>query len=134
MTEPAIDTGEILEALNDKADRDAGNFSSEGKSTILAFFAPSDEYIELTLGDDGDTYTAPANGWFTVCRLSSATNQNLSLENTVNQIGACAYSSNSNQYLKATIPAMKGDVVACYYTSSGGTTQWFRFVYAEGEV
>ena len=44
MTEPAIDTGEILEALNDKSDRDLHNIdTSAGADVVVSFQAPTAE-------------------------------------------------------------------------------------------
>lgn len=42
MTEPAIDTGEILEALNDKVDRDCRNVdTTSGADAVIEWQAPT---------------------------------------------------------------------------------------------
>ena len=44
MTEPAIDTGEILEALNDKVDRDCRNVdTTSGADAVIEWQAPTSE-------------------------------------------------------------------------------------------
>ena len=44
MTEPAIDTGEILEALNDKVDRDCRNVdTTSGADVVIEWQAPTAE-------------------------------------------------------------------------------------------
>ena len=72
---PDIDYGQILEALNDKTDRDLGNITNDGKSLISKMATPDrDVYDELTLAASSTEYTAPADGTFrTVMFLSPAT-------------------------------------------------------------
>lgn len=54
---PDIDYGEILEALNDKSDRDLGNVTTEGKQIIVNNMMPDYEN-EVTVGAvPAGTYT-----------------------------------------------------------------------------
>ena len=130
MSEVNTDIGRVLEALNGKVDIDAGNFTAEGKTTIAGLGMPSDRYIDLTLGASGSNYTAPANGYFCISKISTGTNQFVALINDKN-VRSNVY-CDSGSYGYVSIPAKKGDVVFAVY-SMGGTTEFFRFIYAEGE-
>lgn len=91
---------------------------------------PSDKWVDLTIGASGTTYTAPADGYFTYMDNSSGVglaclaNWNNGL---VNGINAPA----STWIRRVFLPAKKGDVVELLY-ENGGTSQIFRFVYANG--
>ena len=100
---------------------------------------PSDKYIDLTLGASGQTYTAPANGWFVFDKGSTAANQYAALYNTgksasVTTLKGVAQNvipiTSSN--LGLTMPALKGDIVHLDYTLAGDTFAW-RFIYAQGD-
>lgn len=57
MTEPAIDTGEILEALNDKVDRDCRNVdTTSGADAVIEWQAP-------TAANNYTWYRLYKNGW-----------------------------------------------------------------------
>lgn len=98
---------------------------------------PSDKYIELTLGASGQTYTAPANGWFIFDKAATAANQYAALYNTGKSADVSTLKSIAQTVipiasnLGLTIPALKGDIVHLDYTLAGNTMVW-RFVYAEG--
>ena len=122
-TQTAIEqtAGLTTEQLNAKVDID----SSWG--------FPSNRYIDLTLGASGATYTAPANGWFTISKLTGSTNQYINFVNS--SAGGLSISSllpSSSSTIRLFIPCKKGDSVVCNYSASG-TTNAFRFIYAEGE-
>ena len=128
-----IDAGRIGEQLANKVDLDAQNLSAEGKSLISGLGMPSDKYIDLTLGKTNTNYTAPANGWFSINKLSSGTNQYVDLTNTTNGINVQVRGPANGAACRCYVPAKKGDIVNCTY-SAGGTTSHFRFIYAQGEV
>ena len=121
---------EFQQGLSGKADTNLGNLSTSGKDIASGLGMPSNRYIDLTLGASGATYTAPANGWFFVRKVSTGI-QVIYLTNTTNGMTLSCYSSNSGEYLDSIMPVVKGQSVICEY-STGGTTQFFRFVYAEG--
>lgn len=121
------------ETINNKADLDLSNVNSTGKSNVSNWSAPSDSYDELTLGASGDTYTAPADGWFTLNKLTNATNQYANLVNETNGLNITNNQPASGSNVRICLQASKGQVVKCSYTA-GGTTLWFRFVYAKGEI
>lgn len=93
---------------------------------------PSNKYIDLELGANGSTYTAPANGWFFLRKFTSASNQFIGLYQTNNSgVSSEITDSLANHDSSIFIPVRKGQVVSCYYTF-GGETKEFRFIYAEG--
>ena len=143
MTVNAIDLDAITEALSRKADIDLVNCTQDQMTTVSKeYFAglslPSIRFVNLTLGTSGNTYTAPANGWFNALyhsTASSGTNSTLDLKNRTTGITCVSkeYSS-SSQVITALIPARKGDVVRLNYEGLSATdTDYFRFIYAEGE-
>lgn len=103
------------------------------KAEIAGWGMPSNKYIDLTLGASGASYTAPANGWFAVDKLSSDSNQQVWFTNVTAQIRSSSpISFTLDNGLQAIIPVKKGDEIYCFYTA-GGTTNHFIFNYAEGE-
>ena len=101
------------------------------KSEVSGWGMPSGKQIDLTLGASGTEYTAPANGWVSVCKTATASNQNLDIGG--GGIGFDTHSSSNGQWLCASIPVRKGTTFYVNYTA-GGATNWFRFRYAQGEV
>lgn len=93
---------------------------------------PSNRYIDLELGASGSTYTAPANGYVFIGKLSTATGQNVNIYsiNPVTQASMC-WSTNKDQSLNAGISVKKGQKFICSYSADGILLE-FRFVYAEG--
>lgn len=92
---------------------------------------PSSKYIDLTLGASGTIYTAPANGWVSVNKTATASNQNLDIGSS--GVGFDIHSSSNGQWLCVSTPVRKGTTFYVNYTA-GGAVNWFRFRYAEGEV
>jgi hypothetical protein len=106
------------------------------KAEVSSWSMPSSEYIDLTLGASGSTYTAPANGWVMLYKNASASGQYIWMQTVHGDItiyDLASYSSTSGGVLRITIPVKKGDNCVVAYTA-GGTTGRFRFIYAEGEV
>lgn len=126
-----MNTGQILEALNDKADRDIQNIDNTGKSLVAGFPMPSDTYDDLILGASGTEYTAPADGYITLNqRVSSGywcLLKNITLDITIEHSAPV-----SNANLSAIIPVREGDKFTVSYDSGLGTTDRFRFYYTEG--
>jgi hypothetical protein len=92
---------------------------------------PSDKYKDLTLGSSGDTYVAPADGWFALNKMTNSTNQYANFVNETNGINMTAFYPTTGSNLRLYIPAKRSDVIKCSY-NAGGTTNVFRFVYAQG--
>lgn len=92
---------------------------------------PSDRYDNLELLASGNPYTAPANGYFELGKSSTASGQYLSLFVSATQLQQALVSSASGQNIASFLPVKKGTEVTINY-SLGGTTNRFRFIYAQG--
>ena len=94
----------------------------------------SDRYDDLELKASGSTYTAPANGWFWIQKLSSSTAQYLTpvIKDSNGNIKYTLTSQPTSIGYDAEIlaPVSKGDVISIGY-SVGGATKSFRFIYAK---
>lgn len=91
---------------------------------------PSSRYEDLTLGASGTEYTAPANGYFCVSKGASSSNY-VRFTNLSSKLARTVVSS-YNSRCDIDMLARKNEVVKIEYTASG-TTEYFRFIYAEGE-
>lgn len=102
--------------------------STQGGITVSTMVAPSNTYDNLTLGASGDDYLAPANGYFTIAKSTSGS-QWVVMQNNSNGMQIQS-STNGSGICRAFMPAQKGQYVKVEYNASG-TTNIFRFVYAE---
>lgn len=110
------------------ANSNASNFSQAGRSYLSGLGMPSSRYIDLTLGASDSTYTAPANGWFS---LSISTG--ITYLDFYSNIGLGINGVNlNNNFTRRYLPVHKGDVLIVYYIGTP-TVDSFRFIYAEGE-
>ena len=100
------------------------------KSTISGWSMPSNRYIDLTLGASGTSYTAPANGFFFVEKVTEKVSQFL-LFNTANMEQE-SLAVNAGNWVGGFVPVKKGMDCIIHYTASGAV-RFFRFIYAEGE-
>lgn len=98
-----------------------------GRKTVASLFLPSTRYIDLELQASNTLYTAPANGFFTLWKNSTTAIQFVSIENIDNKIQCNNFGSSNMLY----VPVQKGNRIRIAYDSAG-TTQIFRFIYAEG--
>ena len=119
------------ELFNGKVDLNAQNLSAQGKSLISGLSAPSNTYEDLTLLASGESYTAPANGYFEFAKASNSTNQYYSIYNNANGMQVANNTPASGQTPYIFFYCKKGDVINIAY-NLGGTTARFRFVYAVG--
>jgi len=83
---------------------------------------PTETYDTLTAVHN-NTYTAPANGWFSLQNSTGDT----SLILVVN--GVYVMRNWTHNYSGVIMPVYKGATVKVEFT---GTPDWFRFVYARG--
>lgn len=90
---------------------------------------PSDRYMDLTLPASGGEIIAPADGYIYLGKNSSAAGQRIKIAKGT-LLCTATWSSGSNN-LEVYLPVSKGDVISFWYTA-GGTTNVFRFVYANG--
>lgn len=131
-TDIQIDIDNVLTDLNGKADVDFANINNTAKIAITHNAMPSDVYDDLTLGASGSTYTAPADGYFYLDKLSSASGQYMDIASA--GIRVTIYASASSQNLRTFLPAKKGESIIVRYSLAGTTegNTFFRFVYAVG--
>ena len=97
---------------------------------------PSDRYIDLTLGESGSTYTAPADGYFAL-ELQTKNQGQVALYNIVPNISGDYYGTKShnplsnNNWVAVFLPVQKNATIKITYTNRVATDH-FRFIYAEG--
>ena len=126
-----INYGEILEALNNKTDRDLGNLSTEGRVAGGGLAFPTNNSVELSTPTNGAIYTAPANGYFRIDGTSSAAGAWISFGSRGND--AFAQNTillNANWTSYYLFPATAG--AEYVITFSHITSPRLRFTYAEG--
>lgn len=130
-TAPDTDTTNWFMFLNTEisyADTDASNFNATGKSVLSSLGMPSSRYMDLTLGASEATYTAPANGWFSLITQGLTYLDMYRTENvTVGLI-----SNPAGGYARQFVPVLAGDTITVFYTGTPVNTI-FRFYYAEGD-
>lgn len=122
---------EFQTALTGKADVGLGNLTDAGEIKVAHLAMPGNEYDDLTLGASGASYSAPADGYVCIRKLSSGSNQTLSLYSLTNGMQQSVSSTGSSKELALIMPCKKGDSFGIYY-ELGGATQLFRFIYAKG--
>lgn len=107
------------------------------KRSITSWSLPSSKYDLLTMGANNSTYTAPANGYFSICGEAIANGgAYVALANEANRMRT---KSNTDGYAgtdcNVFIPVKKGDVVKLQYINFHlkESYQQFVFIYAEGD-
>ena len=108
------------------------------KQWLASLALPSEKYIDYELGERGSTYTAPANGWFALRKDAGFINAQVSLavwnsEESFEFFRTTKSSPVENTQITCFIPISKGQKLAVDYDATG-TTIYFRFIYAQGEV
>lgn len=129
-------TGTLQYSGTEVAKADASNFTSAGTTTLSSYGMPSSRYVNLTLGDSGTTYTAPANGWYcwrVYCTTVFSTSNYIELNNSNINLVSSQKGNGANPWLETFIPIAKGQEIHYYYNFANVTySSSFRFVYAEG--
>lgn len=129
------ESAQLASQMQTKAQTDLANITPSGRSLLSGLGMPSDSYVDLTLGESGTIYTAPANGTYMIAATSTnATGPAVALyvENRGGYGNKCiAYSS--SEYIVSTVHVQKGATVQAYYTKNL-KDMVMRFIYAEGEV
>lgn len=114
--------GDLYGLINSKIDS-----TSAGKASL-----PSGKFVDLELGTTGSNYTAPADGWIYVCKVSRSSGQYVSVE--VDSEYAIEHASTaSGNWVRVLCPIRKGQNAWVGFSTSG-ETKYFRFIYAEGSV
>ena len=111
---------------------------STDKGWLSSLSFPSEKFIDYELGERGSTYTAPANGWFALRKDAGFINAQVSLavwnsEESFEFFRTTKSSPAENTQITCFIPILKGQKLAVDYDATG-TTIYFRFIYAQGEV
>lgn len=94
--------------------------------------APSNRYIDLTLGASGATYKAPASGYY-YTRLVGTSGNYFYLRNRSASFIADGGTFGAKA-MDASVRVKKGDEVYVAYNGTISTVEVFRFIYAEGET
>ena len=126
----------VAEAVEDKVDNNELIDISELYPTLGGLSAPSNTYEDLTLNASGSEYTAPADGWVTFSKQSTAVGQYIILTSIIGNTGQyklpqVQYSTTNTQLLRTYIRVAKNDTFMTRYTADG-TTNAFRFFYSIG--
>lgn len=121
------DQTDLQNALDAKANVDMDNISSTGNEYMAHQAMPSGRFTNLTLGASGTTYTAPADGIFSVVLNASGTAWcNMSINNNT----VSAFATNSGPYYNGYFSVSKGDILKLEYSNC--VKNRFIFVYANG--
>lgn len=132
--ESAMDWSQWATTLGAKANVDGDNFSAVGKSNITGFAMPGNKIINLTLGESGATYTAPANGWFVLNKTAGRSGEFIGMNTDAEgNSGVISMSRAPGAFpIQVSCPIAKGEKLLLMYSASG-ETMGFYFVYAQGE-
>ena len=126
-----INAGAVLGQLSNKADINASNFNTNGKSLLSGLGMPSNRHIDLTLGASGVQYTAPANGYFVFDGIFDNYNY-LAISCSDGQFWCSNVNNAASWHLAHTWPVKK-DSVSTISFNSAFSSYTFRFIYADGE-
>jgi len=92
---------------------------------------PSSKYDTLTLGTSGNTYTAPADGYFMLNKASVNAGEYVVMTNNDNGLAVIGSATTGGNNCRGWLPVRKADKIAILYTATG-TTNLFRFIYTVG--
>ena len=114
--------------------KECSNIDKEGKSAISSFSMPSNNSITLEAGASGSTYTAPANGYFSIRgdALSASLAQVALWRKDGGNFGTRSYSYAATAQPWVYLPVKKGEVIGISVYNLENIL--FKFFYAEGEV
>lgn len=130
-----VDIDEVVTDLNGKADVDLTNCTDVANIKMAHNAMPSDTFIDLTLGASGTTYTAPADGYFYLNKTAGS--DWYYIQFTVRKTGdnLLLYRLFDSDYRTSPLcivaPVKKDTVITIDYNATG-TTNHFRFIYAQG--
>ena len=126
-----VTSGGVYTALSGKADTDLTNVTDTGYIKMAGASMPSNTYEDLTLGASGSSYTAPADGWFVLDKTTNGENQRFGFYNSALGLSTNAFCPVAGNAIRTFVPAKKGEQYIVTY-DAGGTTNYFRFIYAQG--
>lgn len=116
----------------------ASSINIYARSDISGMTMPSGKSIHLTLGSNGTTYLAPANGWFIGNFICSKEGSWFVLEMRAKHTKSFSCAKGNNTEVCAMLPVLEGDSIILGIDSSATfttdtTRQGFYFIYANGE-
>ena len=113
-----------VDDLSDSAIKMDNSISSQ----VTHMAMPSNKYINLTLGASGTTYTAPADGYFTIFARAA---KSVRLDALA---VSCTLPDTEKGITGTHVPVKKGETMYLMYNSLNLSESWnyFRFVYAVG--
>lgn len=120
------------DTINSKADTDASNFNTVGKSLLSGLSMPSERYVDLTYSNETN-YTAAANGYFYL-RGTGGNDSSfvaICLGTEASSSEYMTVKTGKENTLCVVMPVVKGNIVTPSH--SGITITNWRFYYAEGE-
>lgn len=112
------------------------NIIPDNSDLIASYAMPSGRYDDIVLGADSTTYTAPANGWYYINKVSGGSSKYMNIFVNGDSHETCEYCGSAQALTSETtlvllIPVKKNDTILVNYSASG-TLHAFRFIYAEG--
>lgn len=116
--------------ITDGADINLSNITNTGKEVCANMAMPSrSRYSNLTLPASGGSIIAPADGYIHLAKNATAANQRVKLY-AASQMAVASWSTGAYN-IEVLLPVSKGETVNVAYTADG-TTNFFRFIYANG--
>ena len=119
-----VDTGKLTQEV--------ANLIPNNSSLISGYSMPSDRYVDLELGASGTTYTAPANGYYLLSKYATAQAHNIAMKK-FGEIWVLEWAPVAQVNLFCWVPVKKGETITVTYNATG-TTNYFKFYYAQGEI
>ena len=134
INQSEIDWSEWATGLQGKANVDMNNLSTTGKAEVTSYAFPSSKYDVLEVGVSGETYVAPADGWFYV---NSYVSGNYIIIDPIDKNNKRAVSLKVNNLDMVTeLQVYKGEEIALVFTGNWEPQSYqsdpFRFYYAQG--
>ena len=117
QNETSVDVGEMSEAINDKVD------------LTSSWGFPTNQYIDLTLGASGATYTAPADGLVYLEGGSTSGDKYVSLRATDSNLSSIGITISGVSNAAVILPVKSGQPFKASYSTN--TSMTFRFIYAQ---
>lgn len=115
--------------ITDGANTNLSNITNTGKEVCANMAMPSNRSTNLTLPASGGSIIAPADGYIHFAKNATAANQRVKLYTTT-QMAVASWSTGAYN-IEVLLPVSKGETVSVAYTAAG-TTNYFRFTYANG--
>ena len=124
ITDGATKT-ELTDGLNNRANIDLSNLSTQGKTFAAAASLPVYSFIEIDLQTSGQEFTAPFDGWIVFSKQGNL-NQNIRISKFGLQTFAIAWACTDDIALTVFLPVIKNERISFLYTATGPTNFcWF---------